>query len=880
MKGLAVAMVHLMGWKQLVAGLGLLLAQVVLAGPVSSDLAKVAVNTWLGRQAQLGAQLGTRVLSVWSCQTNGASFHVVRIEDGGFVVTSTDTETEPIIAFSESPDLVVSEKNPLWTLLTRDLAARPKKVLKAAAQVGLKSLVISPAAAKWDSLTSGAVTSANGLLRSVQMATGQESVSDLRVAPLLETLWGQQQDSRYSNLGSPCYNYYTPNNYPCGCVATAGGQIMRYHCYPTGSVTPMTRTCAVETGKDWVDAYSYYPVYSKCSYTMQGGIYDWANMPLDPDDGTTLEQRQAIGKLTSDIGIACYMTYGENSSGAGGYLLAPAFTQIFGYANALPLQYSGNCSASTWQAVLLPNIDARLPVAVSLDGPSGGHAVVADGYGYSLSTLYVHFNMGWSGKGNAWYAPPAVEDFTAIDGFVCNVYPGGAARGVICSGRVLSSTGEPIPGAMVSAGGSTGARSSCLTDEKGIYALILAAGSYTLTATKGTMTANKSVTLTANVATQVSGSGYYPSPAPQVNNKFGQDFFLGAESTPPGGDVVYDPPPARGATYNGVFLNGNEEVAGMFSLVVKTPKKGTTVGEGTMTLVDAETGKKIKYIGGVDFIRGIGTANATGKNDFAGLHIGSKEMYGEFLSGTVRGGLDAAKAKLTDLQTAMGRLNKRTYGVSFRGPANEVASFAIVVSAKGKCKITGTMPDGSKVTASAQMFAYDGVGSVPVVYSKKSVRVAFLLRFDFEKQVIDDVSGLSGLGGEWSVEYGPADAITSGAYAVRMDRGDVGRCVPNCIVETPFEIEATFNGKKFDAGKAAKVSFKKGKLSGAVGNVSGCTLSCSKGSVKGSLTIYSLANGKLVKNKFTLAGVVVGDSAVCTATNKKLGSFPVRIMRR
>ena len=38
----------------------------------------------------------------------------------------------------------------------------------------------------------------------------------MRLAPLLQTKWNQAQDAYYSNMGDPCYNYYTPNNFPCG----------------------------------------------------------------------------------------------------------------------------------------------------------------------------------------------------------------------------------------------------------------------------------------------------------------------------------------------------------------------------------------------------------------------------------------------------------------------------------------------------------------------------------------------------------------------------------------------------------------------------------------------------------------------------------------
>ena len=86
--------------------------------------------------------------------------------------------------------------------------------------------------------------------------------------------------------------------------------------------------------------------------------------------------------------------------------------------------------------------------------------------------------MGWEGEGDAWYAPPNVDDFTAVDGFVYNIYPTGRKGDVICSGRVLAA-GRPVSGAKVSvANPGSHTRGRCTTDSNGVYALILAPGTH------------------------------------------------------------------------------------------------------------------------------------------------------------------------------------------------------------------------------------------------------------------------------------------------------------------------------------------------------------------------------------------------------------------
>ena len=510
-----------------------------VAAPVTSDEAAQAVKAWVGMKAQLGCRLGAAVSGARTCApTNGVTFHVVKLEGGGFVVTSSDTETEPILAFSESDDFVESERNPLWTMLRRDLSAcarRRRQVQFASAGASVSTL--SAPAAKWARLLPAKGT--NGLMRVLQAATGKDTLSDMRVAPLLQTKWNQEQDAYYSNMGDPCYNYYTPNNFPCGCVATATAQIMRYHRFPTGYVTSGTYACRVETGKNWIDSWSYYSIYEDRDLTMQGGYYEWDEMPLVPADGTTLAQRQAIGKLTSDVGITCLMSYGEYGSSSGGYMAARSLPERFGYASAVAA--CGGISADIVRKALVSNLDAKLPVLLGVSGGSGGHAVVADGYGYSLSTFYAHFNLGWGGRNDAWYAPPNIEDYNSVDSMVYNIYPSGVANGVICSGRVLSQSGTPVNGATVAVSGKASA--SAVTDANGVYAFILAPGSYEVSSGD----ASRSVTLVANVGTSVTDNGYYySSPVAKVNNVCDLDLTVSGTVPPQEEDPPEEEPVVSG----------------------------------------------------------------------------------------------------------------------------------------------------------------------------------------------------------------------------------------------------------------------------------------------------------------------------------------------
>jgi hypothetical protein len=192
----------------------------LLAAPVTCDQARTAVGNWLRSDPALGCRLGQSVDSARTCTTtNGANFHVVRLAGGGFVVTSADTTQEPVVAFSDSPDLVESSNNPLWGILQHDFSRRMRTTNAAPRAVS----ATTAAEARWAALLSNAPVARGG--------NGAASVSDLRVDEIIRSKWGQTVDSVWDNWSEAenCYNLFTPNNYPCGCVATVMAQIMRLH---------------------------------------------------------------------------------------------------------------------------------------------------------------------------------------------------------------------------------------------------------------------------------------------------------------------------------------------------------------------------------------------------------------------------------------------------------------------------------------------------------------------------------------------------------------------------------------------------------------------------------------------------------------------------
>jgi hypothetical protein len=437
----------------------------VQAAPVNSHKAEKAVKGWLKTNSKpLETPLPSDIVSVevYSDQTGDTQYFVVNLEPEGYVIVSPDDRLEPVIAFSSDGSYEPDNENPLFTLITRDTLARKNALKDKHAEEGKKTKKQK----KWDRFLAKSD-------QTYRIYTSLSSVTDMRVAPFIESRWSQ------GNVGgSPCYNYYTPpnqepdsdsyNNYPCGCVATAMAQLMRYYEHPTTAIEYRLYDYRVEN----VSGYSAYPKGGDGS----GGAYDWANMPLVPTSGLTPTQRLQIGGICLDAGLSCQMNYAPGGSGAAIYFAQEGLVNTFMYENVIHawgLDGYGPAIPIPVEAVrhiLNSNLDAALPVMLGIYtiGGGAGHAVLADGYGYDGGTLYHHINMGWGGSADAWYTMPDILSYDAIDTMNYNIYPTGT--GEIISGRITNDSGLPVEGVTVEAFQGETVIQTVTTDQYGIYA--------------------------------------------------------------------------------------------------------------------------------------------------------------------------------------------------------------------------------------------------------------------------------------------------------------------------------------------------------------------------------------------------------------------------
>ncbi|MCL5097503.1 MAG: C10 family peptidase, partial [Candidatus Omnitrophica bacterium] len=205
------------------------------------------------------------------------------------------------------------------------------------------------------------------------------------VEPMLETTWDQ---CRHYNRLCPTTPDALPGydgRVPCGCVATAAAQMMKYHEWPPYG-----------TGMH---------CYSDDHFEVQGyhsvdfsNAYDWANMKdnYDPSVFEPVAQVMAVADLLYELGVSVDMDYEADGSGA---YLSDLLTSLSDYFYYDLGDYLEKSNPNEFDQQLKTEIVQRNPTVLGIPG----HAVVADGLSDEYGLNYYHINYGWGGVNNNWY---------------------------------------------------------------------------------------------------------------------------------------------------------------------------------------------------------------------------------------------------------------------------------------------------------------------------------------------------------------------------------------------------------------------------------------------------------------------------------------------
>ena len=203
------------------------------------------------------------------------------------------------------------------------------------------------------------------------------------VEPLVTAMWGQ--GCYYNNMCPEDENGQCGHT-STGCLATAMGMIMHYWGFPTHGNGTHSYT-------------PWNPPYPEQTANFNETFYDWNNMLDQLTESSTQTEVEAVSTLLWHCGVALDMAYGVGGSGAYVDDVPNALVSFFNYY----CEVGGIESYDTWFARIKSNLDNGMPILYSgfTSDYSMGHAWVCDGYD---ADSLLHFNWGWYGSGNGYFA--------------------------------------------------------------------------------------------------------------------------------------------------------------------------------------------------------------------------------------------------------------------------------------------------------------------------------------------------------------------------------------------------------------------------------------------------------------------------------------------
>ncbi len=366
----------------------------VLARPVSLETAQQVAVNWIKQRTGVQKNISSAVpgKQKMTKQSLSPALYTINMDGGGWVLVSGDDVAYPVIGYALKGSASPEHIPPAF----QEWITEVQKTIRNAAQKALNTLPENRISVKnrtvWDTL---------------KMPLHQvNSVQATGVSPLLKTTWSQ---GKYYNTLCP-YDSSAPDwadhRTFVGCVATAMGQVMKYHNWPDQGVG--------------THSYSH-PKYGTLSANFGATRYNWGAMPW----GSVTEYNTAVATLLYHAGVSLEMHYGPDGSGAYTGWVAVALKTYFKYKDTVTYEHRASFSTGVWENKLRTELDAHRPLVYRGNG-TGGHAFVCDGYS---GTNYFHFNWGWDGWYDGYFylsdLTPGDYSFNSYQGAVLGIEPDG-----------------------------------------------------------------------------------------------------------------------------------------------------------------------------------------------------------------------------------------------------------------------------------------------------------------------------------------------------------------------------------------------------------------------------------------------------------------------
>ena len=329
-----------------------------------------------------------------AAKVEAEKIYAFNVEGGGFVITSGDSRTLPVLGYSDSGSLD-------WNRMPENMRDWLQQYDDAVATLGDRTDFVDGTA---------------------QGDAGIRRIQSERkpVEPLIKTHWGM-----YAPYWDQTPLYAGPRadlrgrRCVAGCTATMMAQILNYYQWP--KIMP--------DGLPYYNRGDYNSVYDYQIDALPPVAFDWDNMLNDywvwnPEtweyDGVgTDEQRRAVATLMRYCGQAVRSCYGPEELGTvvNRRDCQLAYNDYLGYPAALYLDRAAY-GIDEWEDIIYGELAAGRPVQYGGSNEASGHAFICDGYDGEGK---FHINWGWEGDNDGYFALSVLNPYTSYNANVGSI---------------------------------------------------------------------------------------------------------------------------------------------------------------------------------------------------------------------------------------------------------------------------------------------------------------------------------------------------------------------------------------------------------------------------------------------------------------------------
>ncbi len=331
----------------------------VNARQITPDEALVVASEFLGTNPETPTEAPRKVVGT---ADRSMPFYIFNASDNaGFVIISGDTRGKKILAYSDTGSLDPNNLPPQLDWLLSEYAQEINSIQPAA-----------KADISWSSSSA---------------KVGEDII--------LETAaWGQQAPY---NLLCPITNEHKTTL--TGCTATAMAIVMKYHNFPERGVG---------THKYHQESFDLTSDF-ECDFGATS--FQWDLMLDSYTDQSSEDAKLAVATLMKSTAISINSHFGCGSTGAHALDIVGALRNHFYYDYSCQSLARNTFTDDEWTRLIVNEIKQGRPIIYeghSSNNITEGHTWVLDGY--SETTGLFHFNWGWDGNSNGFFALSGTGD--------------------------------------------------------------------------------------------------------------------------------------------------------------------------------------------------------------------------------------------------------------------------------------------------------------------------------------------------------------------------------------------------------------------------------------------------------------------------------------